>query len=109
MSDANGSNGNGNGNGERMRAIARNEALQAWARLSMVTAPPIIAAILGVAAWFLSNLSSDVRATREALADYKTVGTARASVATAQLKEHDRRITVLEGRVFGYSAPPPSP
>lgn len=105
MADA--SNGNGHGNGDkRIEAIARNLALQGWARLSMVTGPPIIGALVAITGWFLAQLVGDVKATRELVTTYITADTAQSARTNAMLTEHDRRLGNLEGRVFGFSPPP---
>lgn len=93
MSDA-------NGNGERMRAIAQSENLQAWARISMVTAPPLIAGLIGVASWYLSGLSSEIRVTRDIINAYIADDRSHGARRDAELKEHGRRIDTLETHVF---------
>lgn len=101
MADTNGRNGDG----ERMRAIAENVKLQAWARLSMVIGPPIIAFAVTVAGWFLAALVADVKATREMVTAYISDDRMHGARRDEQLKEHNRRIGVLEGRVFGFTPP----
>jgi hypothetical protein len=98
-----GENGNGDG---RMRQLARSEIVTAWARLSMLTGPPIIAALVGAVAWFLAGMSADIKEAARVLAEYKTAATAKADVAASELKDHNRRIGNLESKVFGFSPVP---
>lgn len=99
--------GNGrNGDGERMRAIAENVKLQAWARLSMVTAPPIMGALVAITCWFFSQLVGEVKATRETVNAYITADTAEGARTHTKLREHERRLGNLEGKVFGFTPSP---
>lgn len=102
MSDGNGRNGDG----ERIRAIAENVKLQAWARLSMVAGPPIMGALVAIAGWFFADLTGEVKSMRRELTAYITADTAITARHKAELRDHDRRIGNLEGKVFGFTPVP---
>lgn len=102
MSDTNGTNGNG----EKMRAIAESVKLQAIARLSMVTAPPVIGLLVALAGWHFRDLATEVRISRDTLASYVTKDEAVTAKHAEQIKGLERRTSIIEGRVFGFSPPP---
>ncbi len=109
MSEQNGTNGNG----ERMRAaisaVVENMALTAFARLSMVVWPALGTVVLSVGGWQLNGILAEQKDLSRKLTAYMSENNAGVSRRETLIQEHHRRITVLEGRMFGFSAPATSP
>jgi hypothetical protein len=100
---------NGNGERKRIEAVARNIALQGYARVSMVVFPPFVGALVAIAGWFFADLTGEVKSMRRELTAYITKDTADGARQAGRIDEHERRLGVVEGRVFGFTPMRPQP